>query len=102
MRHRRSILTAILAALLATAVVPQVPASAATFGTQTVSYIVGTKHGGIYLEVAHPTKNGKIVKAPTILTYSPYSVLGRNGDAAKWNSMGIARAYADVVGTGNS
>ena len=102
MRHRRRILTAVLTALLAAAIVPQVPASAATFGSKTVNYIVNTKFGGIYLEVSHPTENGKIVKAPTILTYSPYSALGRNGDAAKWNSMGIAQAYADVVGTGNS
>lgn len=104
MRHRRKILTAVLAAMLTAAIVPQIaaPASAAAFETQTQTYIVETKQGQIYLEVAHPAKNGKIVKAPTILTYSPYSVLGRNGDAAKWNAMGIARAYADVVGTGNS
>jgi X-Pro dipeptidyl-peptidase len=97
-------LSAVLAALLAAAIVPQIPASAApAYGSSDpLNYIVDTKHGGIYLEVVHPTLNGKIVKAPTILTYSPYSVLGRNGDAAKWNSMGIARAYADVVGTGNS
>jgi putative CocE/NonD family hydrolase len=102
MRHRRKILTAALAGLLIAALVPQTPATAAAFGSETRSYIVKTKHGGIYLEVSHPTKNGKIVKAPTVLTYSPYSVLGRNGDASKWNSMGIAQAYADVVGTGNS
>jgi putative CocE/NonD family hydrolase len=89
---------------MAAAIVPNVPASAAAaYGSsEPQSYIVKTKHGQIYLEVVHPTKNGKIVKAPTILTYSPYSVLGRNGDAATWNAMGISRAYADVVGTGNS
>jgi len=37
-----------------------------------------------------------------ILTYSPYSVLGRNGDADHWVPKGYARAYADVIGTGNS
>jgi X-Pro dipeptidyl-peptidase len=104
MRHRRKILSAVLAASLAAAIVPQVatPAAAAAFGSETRTYFVKTKHGNIYLEVSHPTKGGKVVKAPTILTYSPYSVLGRNGDAATWNGMGIARAYADVVGTGNS
>ena len=105
MRHRRKILSALLAALMAAAIVPQIaaPAAAAAYGSsEPQSYIVKTKLGDIYLEVVHPTKNGKIVKAPTILTYSPYSVLGRNGDASTWNAMGIARAYADVVGTGNS
>ncbi len=57
----------------------------------------------IYVEVRHATDSGgNIVPAPLILTYSPYSVLGRNGDAAHWNSLGYSRAYADVIGTGNS
>src|SRR5579864_329871 len=57
----------------------------------------------IFLEVEHATDSaGTIVAAPLILTYSPYSILGRNGDASHWNALGYSRAYADVVGTGNS
>jgi len=57
----------------------------------------------IYLEVRHATDSGgNIVSAPVILTYTPYAVLGRNGDATHWNGLGYTRAYADVVGTGNS
>lgn len=57
----------------------------------------------LYLEVEHVTdSSGNIVPAPVILTYTPYAVLGRNGDAAHWNALGYTRAYADVVGTGNS
>ena len=76
--------------------------AAAPDGEVTVSYIVPTRHADIYLEVIHPTKGGKILKAPLILTYSPYSVLGRNGDSAEFVPRGYARGYADVVGTGNS
>ena len=71
-------------------------------GETTVSYIVPTRHGKLYLEVVHPTKGGDIVKAPLVLTLSPYSALGRNGDSANWVPNGYARGYADVVGTGNS
>jgi X-Pro dipeptidyl-peptidase len=71
-------------------------------GSVTVSYIVPTRDAQIYLEVVEPTAHGKVVPAPVILTYSPYSVLGRNGDAGHWNPLGYARAYADVIGTGNS
>jgi X-Pro dipeptidyl-peptidase len=71
-------------------------------GSVTVSYIVPTRDADIYLEVAEPTAGGKVVPSPVILTYSPYSVLGRNGDAGHWNPLGYARAYADVIGTGNS
>ncbi len=79
------------------------PAHAAeTYGSTTVTYIVPSRHGGLFLEVAHPTLDGEIVRAPMVLTYSPYSVLGRNGDADKWTALGYARAWADVVGTGNS
>lgn len=57
----------------------------------------------IFLEVRHATDaQGHNVAAPLILTYSPYSDIGRNGDAAHWNALGYSRAYADVVGTGNS
>jgi X-Pro dipeptidyl-peptidase len=98
-------ITGVLAAsaLLAGGLLTASPAvAAAPDGEQTVSYIIPTKHGDIYLEVVHPTKGGKILSAPTILTYSPYSVLGRNGDSADFVPRGYARAYADVVGTGNS
>ena len=76
--------------------------AAAPDGQVTASYIVPTKHGKLYLEIVHPTKGGKILRAPLILTYSPYSVLGRNGDAAEFVPDGYARGYADLVGTGNS
>lgn len=42
------------------------------------------------------------VKGPAIFTYSPYSVLGRNGDQDRWVPRGYVRVWADVVGTGNS
>lgn len=71
-------------------------------GRTTKSYVVPTRHGPIYLEVVHPTKSGKVLPAHGILTISPYSVLGRNGDAAAYVPRGYARMYADVVGTGNS
>ncbi len=71
-------------------------------GRTTKSYVVPTRHGPIYLEVVHPTLGGKVLPAHGILTISPYSVLGRNGDAASYVPRGYARMYADVVGTGNS
>ncbi len=71
-------------------------------GEQTRSYVVPTRHGPIYLEVVHPTFAGKVLPAHGILTVSPYSVLGRNGDADDYVPRGYARMYADVVGTGNS
>ena len=77
-------------------------AAPAGFGSTTVSYIVHTEEADIYLEVVHPTLNGQIVRAPVILTYTPYAALGRNGGAAHWTSLGYARATADVIGTGNS
>ncbi|MCW2680509.1 MAG: Xaa-Pro dipeptidyl-peptidase [Frankiales bacterium] len=71
-------------------------------GEETRSYSVPTRHGSLYLEVVHPTRGGKVLPAHGILTVSPYSVLGRNGDAADYVPRGYARMYADVVGTGNS
>lgn len=72
-------------------------------GETTVSYMVPTRHGDIYLEIVHPTRGGEIVKAPLVLTISPYSyALGRNRDAADWVPRGYARGTADVVGIGNS
>ncbi len=71
-------------------------------GSTTVTYDVPTRRGTLHLEVVHPTWHGSIVRAPAILTYSPYSVLGRNGDAGAFVPHGYARMYADVVGTGDS
>ena len=82
--------------------VPTAAAPAKIDGSVTVSYIVPTRDADIYLEVVEPTAGGRVVPSPVILTYSPYSVLGRNGDADHWNPLGYARAYADVIGTGNS
>jgi X-Pro dipeptidyl-peptidase len=96
------VLRGVLAAVLLSGVVVAVPSHAAAYGSAQRSYVVPTRRGLIYLEVVHPTLNGRIVKAPEVLTYSPYSVLGRNGDASTYTALGIARAYADVVGTGNS
>jgi X-Pro dipeptidyl-peptidase len=66
------------------------------------SYVVDTRHGQMYVEVARPVEGGATVPGPAIFTYSPYSVLGRNGDASRWVPRGYARVWADVVGTGNS
>ena len=100
MRLRASLVVAACAAA-----VVAVPSSASTGtidGSVTVSYVVPTRDAEIYLEVVEPTAGGKVVPSPVILTYSPYSVLGRNGDASHWTPLGYARAYADVIGTGNS
>jgi X-Pro dipeptidyl-peptidase len=88
-----------LAAVLAPA---GVASAAAPDGETTVSYIVPTRHGDVYLEVVHPTLGGSIVRGPVILTYTPYAALGRNGDAGTYVPKGYVRATADVVGTGNS
>jgi X-Pro dipeptidyl-peptidase len=104
--RQRLLLTAAAATAVGLAV-PSVAASGPTGttridGSVTVSYVVPTRDADIYLEVVEPTSGGKVVPSPVILTYSPYSVLGRNGDASHWNPLGYARAYADVIGTGNS
>lgn len=75
---------------------------AAAYETTNESYVVDTRHGQMYVEVVRPTENGATVRGPAIFTYSPYSVLGRNGDASRWVPRGYARVWADVVGTGNS
>ncbi len=74
------------------------------YDQQLETYTIKTKHGVIYAEVAHPVAEGKIVKGPVILTYSPYSVLGRNrgGPRERWVPKGYHVAFADVIGTGNS
>lgn len=77
-------------------------AQAAEFDQIAATYIVPTDNGKLYLEVVHPGKGGKIVPGPVILTYTPYGVLGRNGDAGTFVPDGYVRATADVVGTGNS
>ena len=107
MARRRIFAAALSIALLAGAfVAPR--AEAAPFDPLTVTYIVPTKQGKVYLEVVHPARGEKIVPGPVILTYSPYSVLGRNGDIAEGERFegfvekGYVRAQADVVGTGNS
>ncbi len=71
-------------------------------GQVTKTYSVPTRHGALYLEVVHPTRDGKVLPAQGVLTLSPYSALGRNGDARDYVPRGYARMYADVVGTGNS
>jgi X-Pro dipeptidyl-peptidase len=100
-RHTITIIAAVtcLAAALLTG---PVATAAPKYGSLEETLIVPTRHGDIYMEVVRPTLNDKPIKAPTVLTYSPYSVLGRNGDADRYVSRGIARAFADVVGTGNS
>ena len=100
-----ALLGAALAVPASAAPAPGLPDPAklqAVDGKQTRSYVVPTRHGPIYLEVVHPTRGGKLLPAHGILTISPYSVLGRNGDAGDYVPRGYARMYADVVGTGNS
>lgn len=80
------------------------PSTAETTYTRTdKSYVVPTRHGWLYIEVAHPTVAGKVVRAASVLTYSPYNAaFGRLGDVSTWLPHGFARISADVVGTGNS
>ena len=100
---KKQVVSALAAVTLMAGVVAAPSASAAPIdGETTVSYIVETRHADIYLEVVHPTAGNEIVRSPLVLTYSPYSALGRNGDSADWVPRGLARGYADVVGTGNS
>ena len=97
--------SAALATLVAVgpAVTASTPSSGAHFGEVTKDYIVPTPLGELFLEVVHPTLKGHIVNAPVILTYTPYAVLGRNGDKDHWvGDKGYTRAYGDVIGTGNS
>ena len=99
---RTRLLLAVAATIGVGLAVPSTAAPTKIDGSVTVSYVVPTRDADIYLEVVEPTAAGKVVPSPVILTYSPYSVLGRNGDADHWNPLGYARAYADVIGTGNS
>jgi predicted acyl esterase len=108
-RSFRLALAVAVTAALATLVAVGPPVTAASpspgshFGEVTRDYIVPTPLGELFLEVVHPTLKGHVVDAPVILTYTPYAVLGRNGDANHWvDDKGYTRATADVIGTGNS
>jgi X-Pro dipeptidyl-peptidase len=78
--------------------------AATTYQEITKDYIVPTGDAELFLEVVHPSLDGTtILPAPVILTYTPYAVLGRNGDASHFvDQLGYTRATADVIGTGNS
>jgi X-Pro dipeptidyl-peptidase len=102
MRARYAIVPALAASLLATLAAAPAPAAAPQYGEATRTYLIEARDATLYAEVVHPTLDGKIVKAPTILTISPYSSLGRNGDYERWVPRGYARAWVDVIGTGNS
>jgi X-Pro dipeptidyl-peptidase len=80
------------------------PSPAVTYGSVTKVYIVPTRHALIHVSVAHPTVGGRIVRAPEVLTYSPYygTLEDRLSDADRWTPLGFARVSADVVGTGMS
>ena len=80
---------------------PRARAAAAPYDSVVEKVSIKTRHGFIYAEVARPTKNGKMVKGPAVLTYSPYSVLGRSSNRGLV-SEGYVAVFADVVGTGNS
>ena len=101
MRSTRLAGVALAMALVASAFVAP-NAQAAEYDQVEASYIVPTDHGKLYLEVVHPARGDKIVPGPVILTYTPYGVLGRNGDAGTFVPDGYVRVTADVVGTGNS
>ena len=93
---RRLLLLSVLALLA-------LPA-AARAETVTESYRVPTVDGAqVYVEVTRDPA----VKAPVILTYSPYNVLGegsetQDGYGTRYVPRGYARAVADVIGTRNS
>ena len=89
--------------VLAVLAVLALPA-AARAETVTESYRVPTADGAeVYVEVTRDPA----VKAPVILTYSPYNVLGEGSETqdsygARYVPRGYARAVADVIGTRNS
>src|SRR5688572_14248056 len=90
-------LTGVLATML-----PATPAHAAVV---TQVYFVPSVDGAVIrVEV---TRNTIHDPQPVVLTYSPYNNLGLSptpstGDAGQYNSKGIARAVADVLGTRGS
>jgi X-Pro dipeptidyl-peptidase len=94
---------ALAAAVIAALSAPGVATAGPPYGTKDESYIVPTRHGELYVEVVRPVDAaGNTVRGPAIFTLSPYSILGRNGDASRFVPRGYARVWADVVGTGNS
>jgi X-Pro dipeptidyl-peptidase len=104
-KMRRKSLAALLASALLMGLVALAPvqASAAGGGFSTIieKYSIKTRHGLIYAEVARPSNGDKLVKGPAILTYSPYSSLGRASNRGLV-AEGYVAVFADVVGTGNS
>jgi X-Pro dipeptidyl-peptidase len=104
MRRHRMPAVALSAMLIAGLLVAPVGSAAAqdqAYEVKSEVYNVETRHGFIYMEVNRPVVGGKDVKAPVILTYSPYSALG-GGAGTDMVSQGYAQAYAHLVGTGNS
>jgi X-Pro dipeptidyl-peptidase len=94
------LLTAV--ALLATLVVPAVPSGAAP--VTEVRYVPTVDDAVIRVEIRRDT-DFDAAGQPVLLTYSPYNSLGAptgTGVASTYNSMGIAHASADVLGTRGS
>ena len=107
MSTKRFVGVALAIALVASAFVAPAVARAADFDVMTARYIVPTRHGDVHLAVSHPARDGTIVDGPVVLTYTPYSVDGSSigtdaFPAAAHVPDGYVRAYADVIGTGNS
>ncbi|MGH2808870.1 MAG: CocE/NonD family hydrolase [Actinomycetota bacterium] len=110
--RRRLTVTMALVAMLVASLLPTGAATATPrapeYGLTVTEHIVGSKFGKLYVRVAHPTLKGKAVKAPSIFTYSPYWVLGTDGENFRrssndsWVPLGYNAVWADVVGTGNS
>lgn len=96
--------TAGLVAALLAATALAAPSHAAAYGSVTKEYIVPTRDAFIHVSVAHPTIGGAIIKAPAVLTYSPYygTLEDRLSDSGEWTGQGYARISADVIGTGES
>ena len=106
MRRNWKVSTALAACLVSAGMImaPAAPA-APVYGTKVETYLVKTRHGQIFTEVARPVQGTKLVKGPAILTYSPYSILSAGDRTGGWGgyvSQGYVRVFADVVGTGNS
>ncbi|MGH2747594.1 MAG: CocE/NonD family hydrolase [Actinomycetota bacterium] len=112
MRRHWTLGAALAATLVAGLLAAPAPAASRDddkqFDIERREYVADTKHGQIFVHVAHAVDDGKIVRAPSIFTYSPYSILGtppnyrRANDAERWVPDGYHRVWADVVGTGNS
>ena len=79
----------------------QASAADASYATILEKYSVKTRHGHIYVEVARPSDGDKLIKGPAVLTYSPYSSLGRS-DNRELVAEGYVVVFADAPGTGNS